>query len=249
MWCQVRDTPATIQNRSDYCRQSCNLQIDSILQALSVRCCLFNSTHVSHRHSAGASATFYRRGSTSHQNALVSSQAPGQPKPCCSSCSIMACRFHGPFKVEALQQFVADQLLKLPQVAAVKPQNLDQFLARVPQYKVTVLAFSSSSRASLPLRHAAQQHARHVVVGRVHWTADVRLVFCLSCCNCMHLCPCHEWKACCAAEVTLTWAATDARLYEGDSGGEGAGGGWVDRGVWGGDKFRVGRPRLVVIHV
>lgn len=167
----------------------------------------------------------------------------------CSSCSIMACRFHGPFKAEALQQFVADQLLKLPQVAAVKPQNLDQFLAQVPQYKVTVLAFSSSSRASLPLRHAAQQHARHVVVGRVHWTSDVRLGFCLSCCNCMRLCPCHEWKAYCAAEVTLTWAATDARLYEGDSGGEGAGGGWVDRGVWGGDKFRVGRPRLVVIHV
>ena len=105
--------------------------------------------------------------------------------PCCSRCSIMACRFHGPLKVEALQQFVADQLLRLPQVTAVKPQSLDKFLARVPQHKVTVLAFSSSSRASLPLRRVAQQHQRHVVVGRVHWNAEVRLGSCLSCCNCI----------------------------------------------------------------
>lgn len=87
----------------------------------------------------------------------------------------MACRFQGPFRAEALQQFVVDQLLKLPQVAAVKPHSLDKFLARVAQHKVTVLAFSSSSRASLPLRHAAQQHERDVVVGRVEWAAEVRL--------------------------------------------------------------------------
>ena len=87
--------------------------------------------------------------------------------------------------MEALQQFVADQLLKLPQVAAVKPQSLDKFLARVPQHKVTALAFSSSSRASLPLRHAAQQHERHVVVGRVNWDAEVKPSYCPSCCTCV----------------------------------------------------------------
>ena len=144
---------------------------------------------------------------------------------------IMACRFQGPFKVEALQQFVADRLLKLPQVAAVKPQSLDKFLARVAQHKVTALAFSSSSKASLPLRHAAQQHERYVVVGRVHWKAEVRLGFCLSCCDCMYFGSCHGWRACCAAEITLA----------GD-GGEGAG-----VGVRG--SFRAGRPCLVVVHV
>ncbi|KAL3131728.1 DnaJ subfamily C member 16 [Trebouxia sp. C0009 RCD-2024] len=91
-----------------------------------------------------------------------------------TGCGSMSCgvRFQGPFNAESLQQFTADQLLKLPQVAAIQPRNLDKFLAKVPQHKVTVLAFSSTSKASVPLRRAAQQHELDVVVGRVHWAAE-----------------------------------------------------------------------------
>lgn len=84
------------------------------------------------------------------------------------------CRFHGNLKADALQHFVTNQLLKLLQVPAVSPHNLDKFLAKVPQHKVTVLAFSSSGRPSILLRQAAQQHERHVVAGRVQWVPEVR---------------------------------------------------------------------------
>ena len=83
------------------------------------------------------------------------------------------CRFYAPLKADALQHFVANQLLKLPQVLAVSPLNVDRFLARVPHHKVTVLVFSSSGRPSLLLRQAAQQHERHVVAGRVQWAPEV----------------------------------------------------------------------------
>lgn len=86
---------------------------------------------------------------------------------------MVCCRFRGPFNADSLQQFTADQLLKLPHVAALLPRSLDQFLARVPQHKVTVLAFASTSKASVPVRRAAQQHELDVVVGRVHWAAEV----------------------------------------------------------------------------
>ena len=88
---------------------------------------------------------------------------------CCVHCS-----FRGRLTATSLQHFVADQLLKLPQVSTITPRNLDSFLAKAPQHKVTVLAFTSSpSRASIPLRHAAQQHGRHVVAGRVQWVPQV----------------------------------------------------------------------------
>ena len=87
--------------------------------------------------------------------------------------SVTLCRFQGPFKADSLQQFTADQLLKLPQVAPVQLTSLRKFLAKVPEHKVTVLAFSSSSKASMPLRRAAQQHELEVVVGRVHWNPEV----------------------------------------------------------------------------
>lgn len=103
---------------------------------------------------------------------------------------MVCCRFQGPFNAESLQQFTADQLLKLPQVAAIQPRNLDKFLAKVPQHKVTVLAFSSTSKASVPLRRAAQQHELDVVVGRVHWAAEVT-----------HPMPVPQQSHCCSVSV------------------------------------------------
>ena len=82
-------------------------------------------------------------------------------------------RHHGPIKADLLQQFVADQMLQLPQVTAVTPHTLDRFLASVAQHKVTALAFSTSAKASIPLRHAAQQHSQYVTVGRVQWKDEV----------------------------------------------------------------------------
>ena len=87
----------------------------------------------------------------------------------CGKC----CRHHGPIKVDQLQQFVADQLLKLPQVTAVTPQTIDKFLDSVAQHKVSALAFSTSAKASIPLRHAAQQHSQFVAAGRVQWKDEV----------------------------------------------------------------------------
>ena len=84
-------------------------------------------------------------------------------------------RHHGPVKADLLQQFVADQLLGLPQVPAIDPQSLSRFLARTPQHKVTVMAFSSATRASIPLRHAAQQHEHFIVAGRVQWRDEVTI--------------------------------------------------------------------------
>ena len=55
----------------------------------------------------------------------------------------------------------------------VDPHTLERFLARVAQHKVTVLAFSTSTKASIPLRHAAQQHQHYVVAGRVQWRHEV----------------------------------------------------------------------------
>jgi hypothetical protein len=72
-----------------------------------------------------------------------------------------------------LQQFVADRLLELPPAPAVDPETIDRFLARVPHHKVAVLAFSTATKASIPLRHAAEQHKHNVVAGRVQWKAEV----------------------------------------------------------------------------
>lgn len=121
-----------------------------------------------------------------------------------TTCVGMVCRFHGPFKADSLQQFTADQLLKLPQVAAVQPRNLDKFLAGVAQHKVTVLAFSSSSKASIPLRRAAQQHKLDVVVGRVHWAAEVtRLMPLLQ----YHMATMCQGSCCCMANVNVRQSA------------------------------------------
>ena len=83
------------------------------------------------------------------------------------------CRHSGPLKADLLQQFVADRLLELPPAPAVDPETIDRFLAHVPHHKVAVLAFSTATKASIPLRHAAEQHKHHVVAGRVQWTAEV----------------------------------------------------------------------------
>ena len=87
-----------------------------------------------------------------------------------------SCRHHGPIKSDLLQQFVADQLLQLPQVTAVTPHTLDRFLAGVAEHKVTALAFSTAAKASMPLRHAAQQHSQSVTAGRVQWKDEVTCI-------------------------------------------------------------------------
>lgn len=91
-----------------------------------------------------------------------------------TKCHSMACavRHSGPLKADLLQQFVADRLLELPPAPAVDPDTIDRFLARVPHHKVAVLAFSTATKASIPLRHAAEQHKDHVVAGRVQWKAE-----------------------------------------------------------------------------
>ncbi|DBA85275.1 TPA: DnaJ subfamily C member 16 [Trebouxia sp. C0005] len=91
-----------------------------------------------------------------------------------AKCHSMACavRHSGPLKADLLQHFVADQLLELPAAPAVDPETIDRFLARVPHHKVAVLAFSTATKASIPLRHAAEQHKHHVVAGRVQWKAE-----------------------------------------------------------------------------
>ena len=91
----------------------------------------------------------------------------------CASPPVVFCRHSGPLKADLLQQFVADQLLELPPAPAVDPDTIDRFLARVPHHKVAVLAFSTATKASIPLRHAAEQHKDHVVAGRVQWKAEV----------------------------------------------------------------------------
>ncbi len=86
---------------------------------------------------------------------------------------VVCCRHSGPLKADLLQQFVADRLLDVPPAPAVDPDTIDRFLARVPHHKVAVLAFSTAIKASIPLRHAAEQHKGHVVVGRVQWKPEV----------------------------------------------------------------------------
>ncbi len=86
----------------------------------------------------------------------------------------VCCRHSGPLKADLLQQFVADRLLELPPAPVVDPETIDRFLARVPHHKVAVLAFSTATKASIPLRHAAEQHKHHVVAGRLQWKAEVR---------------------------------------------------------------------------
>ena len=83
------------------------------------------------------------------------------------------CRYYGAFKANFLQQFVADELLQLPQVQDVSLHMVERFLSKVPQHKVTVLAFSASAKASIPLRHAVQQHSHFVTAGRVQWNDEV----------------------------------------------------------------------------
>ncbi|KAL0042325.1 hypothetical protein WJX77_009183 [Trebouxia sp. C0004] len=91
-----------------------------------------------------------------------------------TKCHSMACavRHSGPLKADLLQQFVTDRLLELPPVPAVDPDTIDRFLARVPHHKVAVLAFSTTTKASIPLRHAAEEHKHNVVAGRVQWKAE-----------------------------------------------------------------------------
>ena len=89
--------------------------------------------------------------------------------------SVCGCRYYGTFKADLLQQFVADELLQLPPIQAVSPHTLDRFLGKVQEHKVTVLAFSASAKASIPLRHAAQQHSHLVTAGRVQWKDEVSI--------------------------------------------------------------------------
>lgn len=90
-----------------------------------------------------------------------------------SWCSPNFCRYYGAFKADLLQQFVADELLQLPVIQTVSPHTLNRFLDKIPQHKVAVLAFSTSAKASIPLRHAVQQHSHLVTAGRIQWSNEV----------------------------------------------------------------------------
>ncbi|GLI62642.1 hypothetical protein VaNZ11_005308 [Volvox africanus] len=90
-------------------------------------------------------------------------------------CSEASCfvRYRGPLRLSALQDFVADRLLRLPKVPQLEPQALASFLRRASPYKVVVVAFGrGGGSGSLALRFLADRQKNMLTVARGHIQAD-----------------------------------------------------------------------------
>ncbi|GIL48611.1 hypothetical protein Vafri_5083 [Volvox africanus] len=90
-------------------------------------------------------------------------------------CSEANCfvRYRGPLRISALQDFVADRLLRLPKVPQLEPQALASFLRSASPYKVVVVAFGrGGGSGSLALRFLADRQKNMLTVARAHVQAD-----------------------------------------------------------------------------
>lgn len=92
----------------------------------------------------------------------------------CRSAVASSAAFHcrhrdlpGHISASALQSFLADRVLGLPQVPSVTPSSLARLLRCAPHHKVVAVALAEGpGPASLALRSAAQRHGGSIATAR-----------------------------------------------------------------------------------